>query len=358
MKNNFNRFLALSWGSVAGTLCLLGAAQPAKALTFVLDFNDPGQANTIDVFENPNEVSTFDVTAYGFAASDFSLVTNSILKTVESHYYNIPTVGEDARSPIPDGKQLDIDFEIGNIGTPPTSDTEYYFIQIGEFVSGSNGGSLGVAGGSAARTSKGVSNSFNLSQTAIDNKAFGSVFTDNINNLGLSSPIPSDALKTGNLEYTTNAIAGTLSHEIGHTLSLLHINKTNVVTPNNLPPIMGTGAIDLPNNDRVGDREFSFSGFNAQVADEEEPNILKPITDLYLANEDHGDEAEGPNFGNALPITDQAQSHVAQLVNAVGTRDSASVPFEFSPGMGLFLVGGTWGFASLRKKSKVNNINK
>ena len=47
-------------------------------------------------------------------------------------------------------------------------------------------------------------------------------------------------------------------------------------------------------------------------------------------------------------------NNVAQLVGAVGTRDvtSASVPFEFSPGMGLLLIGGTWGVATLRQQSR------
>lgn len=366
MKINFNSLSSLYWGTLAGTFCLLSTAPSAKALTFVLDFNEPTQANTIDVFSNPNTVGTFDVTAYGFAATDFNSVTNSVLDQVESHFYDIPTFSSDNRSPIPDGKQLNIDFEIGNIGTPPTSDSEYYFMQIGDFVSGPNGSSLGVAAGSAARTSSGVSNQYNVSQSAIDNKAFGSIFTNNINNLALGGAIPNNALKSGNLTYTTNAIAGTLSHEIGHTLSLLHINKANSVTPGGVPPLMGTGAIDLPNNDRVGDRAFSYSGFNAQVPDEAEPTQLQPIVDALGIDSNEaestqlqpianalgidGDEAEGPNFGNFLPISDQAQFHVNQLVSAVGLRDTASVPFEFSPGMGLMLVSSTWGFVSYRKK--------
>jgi hypothetical protein len=168
-----------------------------------------------------------------------------------------------------------------------------------------------------------------------------------------------NALTNGNLNYTTNAIAGTLSHEIGHTLSLLHINKTNIETPNGLPPIMGTGAIDLPNQDRIGEREFSLRGFNAQ-ADEEEPDVLKSITDFYGLSVVDGDEAEGTNFDNLFPIADAEQFHVQQLVNAIGLRDapiSTSVPFEFSPTMGLFLVGGTWGFASLGKKMKMQKLH-
>ena len=346
MKNNYYRFLAFSLGSIAGTACLFSTAKSASALTFVLDFNDLAQANTSDSFPEPYTVRTFDVDAYGFSTSDFSLVTNSILNTVESHFYDIPDISEDVRSSIPAGEQLDIDFEIGNIGTLPINgDSEYYYIQIGDYVSGPGSGSLGVAGLGAARQSDGT---LPHDDDGYIGLTLGSVFTDNINRLSLLTP--SNALTSGNLEFTTNAIAGTLSHEIAHTLSLLHINKTGAETPNGLPPIMGTGAVDLPNQDRIGDREFSFSGVNSQVEDEAELEpILRPITDLYGLQPSHGDEAEGFSFGS-IPLEAQPQSHVQQLVNAVGTRDTVAVPFEFSPGMGLFVVGSTWGFATWRKR--------
>jgi hypothetical protein len=94
------------------------------------------------------------------------------------------------------------------------------------------------------------------------------------------------ALTSGNLSATRHAISGTTSHEIGHALSLLHLNKAGSVTHSGVPPLMGTGAIDLPNIDRISNREFAFSGFNDQE-------------------------------GGA------AQFHVSQLVAAVGLRDVA-----------------------------------
>ena len=95
-----------------------------------------------------------------------------------------------------------------------------------------------------------------------------------------------DALTSGNLLFTRNALAGTISHEIGHALSLTHMNAAGAVTPTGLPPIMGTGAIDLPAQARIGNREFAYSGQNAQA-------------------------------GNA-PV-----AHVAELVAALGVRDAA-----------------------------------
>ena len=54
MKNNFNRFLALSSASFLGTIGLLTTAPSAKALTFVLDFIEAGEGFT-GVLEAPNE---------------------------------------------------------------------------------------------------------------------------------------------------------------------------------------------------------------------------------------------------------------------------------------------------------------
>ena len=36
----------------------------------------------------------------------------------------------------------------------------------------------------------------------------------------------------------------------------------------------------------------------------------------------------------------------------------SSVPFEFSPSLGLFAIGGIWGISSLRKRVSVSKITK
>lgn len=337
-NNNLNRLKFLCWGTLAGTIYLFANAATANALTFVLDFNDANQENTFDIFET--EVETFDINSYGFAPTDFNLVTNSILDKVESHFYDIPTESNYSGitiSPIPDGQELDIDFEIGEINgfTPNDGDNDYYFVQIGSAVS-DRVNSLGQASLNAARTSSGTVNPFGDRGEVV-----GSVFTDNINRMGGLS----NTLRIGNLEATTNAIAGTLSHEIGHALSLEHVYKGQSETFGDVPPLLGTGALDLPNRDRIIDRAFSFSAKAEGSKDEPQNNGLVRVVD----GEPHIDVARDP-FAPlpSIPANAPTVNHVQQLVNAVGLRDSVSVPWEFSPSI-VMIVGGM-GLVSLRKK--------
>jgi hypothetical protein len=278
----------------------------APTLTMVLDFVEAGQ-NITDPFFG-GTFTPFDVTGFGFAATDYDLVTNAVLDTVRSHYYNIPTNGTDSRSVIPDGQQLDINFVIGDLGTAPTiGATEYYAAVIGQN-SAVPAGILGISGLGLGSVRSAAGTGPNLGLT--NGGLAVTIYSDAINGIGPLTPadiaaIPNlvppgleydvaapgnpmltDALTSGNLLFTRNALAGTISHEIGHALSLTHMNAAGAVTPTGLPPIMGTGAIDLPAQARIGNREFAYSGQNAQA-------------------------------GNA-PV-----AHVAELVAALGTRDAA-----------------------------------
>lgn len=251
----------------------------SNTLTIVLDFKDSVQPNTSDVFGNV--VGPFDVTGYGFTAGDFNTVANAIAAEVDEDYF-AEMAGTVAG---PGGQDLAIDFIIGDIGTAPPGLINFYYMQIGTGISGTHGGNpgvLGVAGLNFVRSSSGIG-----PNSVVAGDVVGSVFTDHI--LALGGLTPSDALTTGNLGFTTFAISGTTSHEAGHTVSLSHINKAGSVQPTAVPPLMGTGAIDLPNQDRIGERNFSLSG------------------------------ADGEN-GNA------PRMHIQQLVNAISLHGTAAVP--------------------------------
>jgi hypothetical protein len=352
MKNKLNPISAFSWGSLVGTVCLFSTPQSASALTFVLDFNDSNQANTSDIFGTT--VSDFDVTDYGFNSSQYSTVTSAILDKVKSDYQDIPDVKEDARSPFAAGKELNIDFQIGNIGTAPSNgDSEYYFMQIGDLATDPNNvapvGVLGIAALDGARNSSGSSDPFAIGQQNWKNFAVGSVYTNRVNALGGVS----NKLTSGNLDATVNAISGTLSHEIGHALSLEHMYKEQSVSPSGAAPIMGTGALDLPNSDRIKDREFAYSGYGEagsptdHIEAETEFGTIEAALDM-----------EQNPFApvQAIPSGAPVLNHVSQLGGSIGLQDgAASVPFEFSPTMGIFLVGSTWGFASLRKRATIKS---
>ncbi len=246
-------------------------------LTIILDFIEPGQENGVDIFNNV--VTTFDVEAYGFSPDEYDMVTEAILEEVRSDYYDIATSDVFPESAIPPNMELNVEFFIGDQGTPPINGaTEYYYMQIGTFISGDCAGALGCAGLNAIRDAQGRSGGGFGS-------VVGSVFSDVIQ--GIGGLDPSNALSSGNLEFTTAALSGTTSHEIGHAVSLNHLAKAGSVTPNGVTPIMGTGAIDTPNQDRIGPREFAASGVNPQLGG-------------------------------------QMQFHIAQLVGAIGLTEAGS----------------------------------
>ncbi len=284
-----------STGSEGGAIYNTGVSQQTTStvaqasLTVVLDFIEADQLPFVDALGRNQGV--FDVTPFGFQASQFDTVTQAILDTVNQHYLAIPTTDIDGRSPIPQDMQLDIEFVIGDVGTAPSNGaTEFYYVTIGSDLSGT--APLGTAFVSSIRNSAGNPNGgFNSGD------AVGATYSDNVQ--GLGGLTPSNALTSGDLFFTANAIAGTTSHEIGHAVSLLHLNTAGAVTPTGAGPVMGTGAIDTPNQARILTREFAFSGQNAQN-------------------------------GNAT------QMHVQQLVGALGLRD-APVTSQ-SPGVGLLTI--------------------
>jgi hypothetical protein len=287
----------IAGAALAIGLCSAGV-QSASALTFVIDFKEAAQGTTADMFGA--QATSFDVTSYGFAAGDYALVTSSIIAALEQDFRGIVTSSFNVLSPIPDGQELDIDFVIGDIGGGASNgDADFYYVQVGSSVSASFLGQacLGCVRG----------NPFGGVGSVV-----ASIFTDNINALGSVGA----ALTSGNLLATTNAITGTLSHEIGHTLDLEHCYKAGSVTDNGNAPLLGTGALDMPNADRLLDREFSFSC----------------------------------KLNSSGTLT---QNSVQTLVTNVGLRDAPDSVAELpEPAMGAVFGLGLLGMAAMRRRAR------
>ncbi len=258
-----------------------GNATPG--LTIVLDFVDAAQGSVTD--GNGFQVDPFDITAYGFNASQYDTVTNAILATVEDYYRNLPTSADNPLSTLPPGQELNVDFVIGDAGTAPSNGaTEYYVVTIGD----SPTAPAGLAGLSSdigqIRNKNGQGPGQGLTPVPLANggSAVG-VYTNNVvalstfltppNALGVnegihvaspekSAPYALNALTSGNLTFTRRALGFIASHELGHAVSLRHIEDSTATTPNGLHPIMGTPAIDLPIQALVEDAEFALSGTN------------------------------------------------------------------------------------------------
>jgi len=246
--------------------------------TFVIDFKTASAAETTAI--TGDKVGAFDAAAFGFTtdAARGALI-DSVMTALRSAFYDIPTVGMDGRSPIADGKMLDVDFIAGTIGQAPSNGaTEYYFVQVGSAVSGPNtgGGTLGVAGLNAVRRASGAVGGWGVGSVV------ASIFTDAIQNIG--GLTPSNALKSGDLAYSTNAIVGTVAHEIGHTLSLEHEKAAGAITPSGVAPMLGTGAIDLPNQARISPREFSYTSYKSNG--NEQHQIAQLVGALGLRDRD------------------------------------------------------------------------
>jgi hypothetical protein len=166
------------------------------------------------------------------------------MTALEKDYHGIVSTTVNPLSAIPDGQELDIDFVIGDIGGGASNgDTDFYYIQVGDRAPGTTTTSLGQACGSCVRDG-----GLPITVGAV----VGSIFTDNLASI-LGGAVG------GDLGLMANVIDGTLAHEIGHTLGLDHCFKAGSVTNNGNAPLMGTGAFDMPNGDRLTDREFSFS---------------------------------------------------------------------------------------------------
>jgi hypothetical protein len=251
---SYARSLSIGAG-VAAALAFVAA--PAQALTIVLDFVN---APTTD----RNNVGTLpeNFTSWGFTGLDLNGIRNATLTAVKNDYLAFPSFGTNAASPLPAGKELNINFTFSNGLTGPGNvDTEWYYMAIGD--ANPNQAFLGQACLGCVRNAAGVS-------TVANGSIFGSTLTDSI--FGLLSLATSDAQRI-------NLLAGTVAHEIGHGLSLVHPTGQAPNPGQSLWSVMATGASPslMPSAERVKDRAFSYAEFSSLIRSVGLRDVVTPI---------------------------------------------------------------------------------
>lgn len=251
--------------------CSLGAAQ---ATTILLDFDSVSKTDAFG-----EETGTFDESPFGFTGLSNGDIQQAVLTRIDAHFHSYPSVIDDISSPLPQDMELDIDFEIGFYGSAPINgDSEYYMLSVGTGLSGTNatnGGIYGAACLDCVRDGSGGANIYNVPMGT----GIGSIWTDHI---------ASSAYLASSNEDLVNLIAGTISHEIGHSLSLLHQGAQSANPGDSAWGLMGSGATSMPNSQRVLDREFTYANMSnlitsvglRQVADS--VDVSQPATWLLL----------------------------------------------------------------------------
>ena len=250
----------------------LGIQRPALALTFMLDFvSSPAQ----DIFGAQTDVTYFG--GFGFSGMSYADIRAATLDAVANDYLDYPTVWENASSPLPIGKQLNLNFAMSLGQTAPVNDdSEYYFMAIGNFLPSAwvtTMPALGQACYACVRNAAGYGPNYSV----LNGSIVGSIFTNNIASL---------AYLAGTNEQRINLIAGTIAHEIGHTLTLDHPSGPLWNPGASSFSLMATGAYPtyMPNAQRVQDRAFSYSEFNqliAAVGTRDVPVTPVPEADTY-----------------------------------------------------------------------------
>jgi hypothetical protein len=232
--------------TLAATLSMV-APRPAQALTLVIDFTTTSMT---DIFGST--VTPADYTPYGFTSMNLAQIQSSILAAVTNDYLGYPTVAANPLSPLPVGKELNLNIAITtNHSAPSNGDTEYYYFGVGK-KAGSEPEFGHACYGCVRDDSAQPANVPNQSNVGV-------IFTDNIANL--------EALATTDAQRI-NLLAGTIAHELGHTLFLDHPNRALANPGASSFSLMATGAFptSMPNDQRILDRAFAYAEFSQLIA--------------------------------------------------------------------------------------------
>ncbi len=230
----------------AASLALgLGVGAPSQALTIVLDFVPSATTDLYGVGTLPESFAS-----WGFSAASLANLREATLTAVNKDYLGYPSFGANALSPLPNGKELNINFTFSSgLTGPGNGDSEWYYVAIGD--ANPNQSFLGQACLGCVRGSSGTASVANGS-------IVGSILTDSIS--GLLSLATNDTQRL-------NLLAGTVAHEIGHTLNLPHPNAALANPGDSAFSIMATGAAptSMPNIERTKDRAFAYTEFQTLI---------------------------------------------------------------------------------------------